>query len=40
MAQASYGRPSDQVSDLKEKATDQFNRAAGKAEDVANRVRA
>lgn len=38
MAQSTYGQPSDQISDLKEKATDQFSKAADQAEDVANRV--
>ena len=38
MAQSSYGRPSDQMSDLKDKATDQFGKAADQAERVANRV--
>jgi ElaB/YqjD/DUF883 family membrane-anchored ribosome-binding protein len=38
MAQSSYDRTSDRVSDLKERATDQFARAADQAEDVANRV--
>ena len=37
MAQSSY-RPSDQTSDLKEKATEQFGRAAEQAERMANRV--
>jgi ElaB/YqjD/DUF883 family membrane-anchored ribosome-binding protein len=38
MAQSTYGRPSDQISDLKEKATDQFGKIASQAEDAANRV--
>ena len=39
MAQSTYGRStSDPISDLKEKATDQFGRVAGQAEDMANRV--
>jgi ElaB/YqjD/DUF883 family membrane-anchored ribosome-binding protein len=38
MAQSTYGRPSDQISDLKEKATDQFGKAADQAERLANRV--
>src|SRR5215471_9655240 len=38
MAQSSYGRPSDPMSDLKEKATDQFGKAADQAERMANRV--
>jgi ElaB/YqjD/DUF883 family membrane-anchored ribosome-binding protein len=38
MAQSSYGRPSDPMSDLKEKATDQFGKAADQAERIANRV--
>jgi ElaB/YqjD/DUF883 family membrane-anchored ribosome-binding protein len=37
MAQGSYG-DSDRISDLKEKATDQFGKAAYQAEQVANRV--
>jgi ElaB/YqjD/DUF883 family membrane-anchored ribosome-binding protein len=37
MAQSTFGQPSDQISDTKEKATDQFNKAADQAEDVANR---
>jgi ElaB/YqjD/DUF883 family membrane-anchored ribosome-binding protein len=37
MAQGSYRGP-DQTSDLKQKATDQFNKAADQAEHVANRV--
>jgi ElaB/YqjD/DUF883 family membrane-anchored ribosome-binding protein len=37
MAQSSYGE-SDRISDLKEKATDQFGKAAQQAEQVANRV--
>jgi ElaB/YqjD/DUF883 family membrane-anchored ribosome-binding protein len=38
MAQSTYGRPSDQISDLKEKATDQFGKIASQAEGAANRV--
>jgi len=38
MAQSTYGGPSDQISDLKEKATDQFGKAADQAETMANRV--
>jgi ElaB/YqjD/DUF883 family membrane-anchored ribosome-binding protein len=38
MAQSSYGRPSDPMSDLKEKATDQFGKTAEQAERIANRV--
>jgi ElaB/YqjD/DUF883 family membrane-anchored ribosome-binding protein len=38
MAQSTYGRPSDPVSDIKEKATDQFSKAAGQAEQMASRV--
>jgi ElaB/YqjD/DUF883 family membrane-anchored ribosome-binding protein len=38
MAQSSYGSGSDQVSNLKQKATDQFGRAADQAEEMANRV--
>jgi ElaB/YqjD/DUF883 family membrane-anchored ribosome-binding protein len=38
MAQSSYGRPSDQMSDLKEKATEQFSKAADQTERMANRV--
>jgi len=38
MAQSSYGRQSDQFSNLKDKATDQFGRVADQAEGVANRV--
>jgi ElaB/YqjD/DUF883 family membrane-anchored ribosome-binding protein len=37
MAQTTY-RPSDQISDLKEKATDQFGKAADQAGQMANRV--
>ena len=37
MAQSTYGRP-DPVSDIKEKATDQFNKAAGQAEQMASHV--
>jgi ElaB/YqjD/DUF883 family membrane-anchored ribosome-binding protein len=37
MAQSTY-RPSDQISDLKEKATDQFGKAADQAGQMANRV--
>ena len=37
MPQGSYG-DSDRISDLKEKATDQFGKAADQAEQVANRV--
>jgi ElaB/YqjD/DUF883 family membrane-anchored ribosome-binding protein len=38
MAQSSHGRGSDQVADLKEKATEQFNRMADQAESVANQA--
>jgi len=38
MAQSSYGRPSDQISNLKDEATDQFGRVAGQAEGMANRL--
>lgn len=38
MAQSSFGRSSDPMSDLKEKATDQFGKAADQAERMANRV--
>jgi ElaB/YqjD/DUF883 family membrane-anchored ribosome-binding protein len=38
MAQSTYGRPSDQMSDLKDKATDQFGKAVDQAERVASRV--
>jgi len=38
MAQSTYGRPSDQMSDLKDKATDQFGKVADQAERVASRV--
>jgi ElaB/YqjD/DUF883 family membrane-anchored ribosome-binding protein len=38
MAQSTYGHPSDRISDLKEKAIDQFGKAADDAEDMAKRV--
>jgi hypothetical protein len=38
MAQSTYGRPSDQMSDLKDKATDQFGKVVDQAERVASRV--
>ena len=38
MAQSTYGRPSDPVTDIKENATDQFGKAAGQAEQMANRL--
>jgi ElaB/YqjD/DUF883 family membrane-anchored ribosome-binding protein len=38
MAQSTYNRPNDQISDLKQKATDQFGRIADQAENMANRV--
>jgi ElaB/YqjD/DUF883 family membrane-anchored ribosome-binding protein len=38
MAQNTYGGPSDPASSLRDKATDQFNKAADKAESVVNRV--
>jgi ElaB/YqjD/DUF883 family membrane-anchored ribosome-binding protein len=38
MAQSSYGRGSDQISDLKAKATDQFSRVADQAEGMVNRA--
>jgi ElaB/YqjD/DUF883 family membrane-anchored ribosome-binding protein len=37
MAQSTYGG-SDRISDLKEKATDQFDKVADQAERMANRV--
>jgi ElaB/YqjD/DUF883 family membrane-anchored ribosome-binding protein len=37
MAQSTYN-PTDQMSDLKDKATTQMTRAADKAESIANRV--
>jgi ElaB/YqjD/DUF883 family membrane-anchored ribosome-binding protein len=38
MAQSSSGRPSDQISNLKDKASDQFSKVADQAEGVANRL--
>ena len=39
MGQSSYpSRGSDPVADLKDKATDKFNKVAGQAEGMANRV--
>jgi ElaB/YqjD/DUF883 family membrane-anchored ribosome-binding protein len=38
MAQSTSGRASDKISDLKDKATDQFGRAADQAENMASRV--
>jgi ElaB/YqjD/DUF883 family membrane-anchored ribosome-binding protein len=38
MAQSSYGRPSDQLSNLKDKAADQFSKVADQTEGVANRL--
>jgi ElaB/YqjD/DUF883 family membrane-anchored ribosome-binding protein len=38
MARSTYGRPSDPVSDIKEKATDQFNKTADQTEQMASRV--
>jgi ElaB/YqjD/DUF883 family membrane-anchored ribosome-binding protein len=38
MAQSSYGRGSDQMSGLKEKATDPFSRVADQAESMANQA--
>ncbi len=38
MAQSTYGGSSDPVSDIKQKATDQFGKAADQAEQMANRV--
>jgi len=38
MAQSTYGRPSDQISDFKEKATDQFGKAADQAEQMSSRI--
>ena len=38
MAQSSYGRPSDQIPNLKDKATDQFGKVADQAEGMANRL--
>jgi ElaB/YqjD/DUF883 family membrane-anchored ribosome-binding protein len=38
MAQSTYGGQSDQVTALRDKATEQFNKAADKAESMANRV--
>jgi len=36
--QQPFGRESDQISKIKDKAADQFNKVAGQAEDIANRV--
>jgi ElaB/YqjD/DUF883 family membrane-anchored ribosome-binding protein len=38
MAQSNYGRGSEQITDLKDKASEQFSRAAEQAEGMANRV--
>ena len=38
MAQSPYGRPSDQLADLKEKTTEQLGKVADQAERMANRV--
>jgi ElaB/YqjD/DUF883 family membrane-anchored ribosome-binding protein len=38
MAQGTYGRPSDTMTDLKDKATDQLGKLSDKAQDVASRV--
>ena len=38
MAQSSYGSGPEQLSNLQQKATDQFGRAADQAEDMANRL--
>jgi ElaB/YqjD/DUF883 family membrane-anchored ribosome-binding protein len=38
MVQSVYGRPSDQTSDLNERATDQFSKTADQAERMANRI--
>ena len=38
MAQSTYTGKPDQISDLKEKASEQLGRAADRAENVANRV--
>jgi ElaB/YqjD/DUF883 family membrane-anchored ribosome-binding protein len=39
MAQeSSFARESDQISKIKDKATDQFNQVVGQAEDMAHRV--
>jgi len=38
MVQSVYGRPSDQNSDLNERATDQFSKTADQAERMANRI--
>jgi len=38
MAQSSYGRPSDQMSNLKDKATEQFSKVADQTEGVATRL--
>jgi len=38
MTQSTYGRSSDQITDLKEKATDQLGKAAGQAESMASLV--
>lgn len=38
MAQSPYGRPSDQFSNLKDKAADQFSKVADQTEGVANRL--
>ena len=37
MAQSSYGHPSDRISNLKDKATEQFSRVADQTEGVATR---
>jgi ElaB/YqjD/DUF883 family membrane-anchored ribosome-binding protein len=38
MAQGTYGQPSDTMTDLKDKATDQLGKLSDKAQDVASRV--
>lgn len=38
MAQSTYGGKPDQISDIKEKAAEQFARASDRAEDVANKM--
>jgi ElaB/YqjD/DUF883 family membrane-anchored ribosome-binding protein len=38
MAQSSYGSASDKMTDLKDKAKDQFGKAADQAEGMASRV--
>jgi len=38
MAQQSFGRETDRVAKITDKATDHFNKVAGQAEDIANSV--